>query len=137
MKPVDFPGVQPLPLPRANSAATKAKAGANFAETLEKVQNQDLKFSLHALNRIDQRQISLDERRLELLERAVAQAKEKGARDSLILIEDLALVVSVTNSTVVTVLEGARLKDNVFTNIDSAVVVKSGSDLTGDPGAAD
>jgi flagellar operon protein len=54
---------------------------------------------------------------------AVGKAREKGSRDSLILMSDLALVVSVRNNTVITAVDGESLKDNVFTNIDSAVII--------------
>ena len=59
-----------------------------------------------------------------LLKDAVNKAEAKGAKESLILMDQLALVVSVKNRTVITAVDGASLKDNVFTNIDSAVIVK-------------
>jgi flagellar operon protein len=52
----------------------------------------------------------------------VDRAEEKGARDSLVLLRDMAFIVSVSNRTVVTAMDGERLKENVFTNIDSAVI---------------
>ena len=58
------------------------------------------------------------------LKSAVDKAAQKGARESLILMNnDLALVVSVTNRTVITAMDGSSIRDNVFTNIDSAVIV--------------
>jgi flagellar operon protein len=56
------------------------------------------------------------------LQGAVQRAASKGARDALVLMDDLAMVVSVTNRTVVTVVDKDNLKQNVFTNIDSAVI---------------
>mgnify|MGYP003346910835 CR=1 FL=1 len=55
------------------------------------------------------------------LERAVGQAEAKGAKDSLILLDELALVVSVQNRTVVTAMDESSSKEHVFTNIDSVV----------------
>ncbi len=81
-----------------------------------------LKFSAHAQTRLQSRQISLDEARLERLETAVQKAASKGAKDSLVLMDELAMVVSVTNRTVVTVVDRDNLKQSVFTNIDSAVI---------------
>lgn len=81
-----------------------------------------LHFSKHAARRIEQRGLSLDEGRLERLERAVGQAEAKGAKDSLILLDELALVVSVQNRTVVTAVDEASRKEHVFTNIDSVVI---------------
>ena len=51
----------------------------------------------------------------------VNKAAEKGARDSPVMVDDIALVVSVKSRTVITALDKASLKDNVFTNIDSGV----------------
>ena len=59
---------------------------------------------------------------LERLRGAVERAEEKGARDTLVLVEDKAFVVSVKNKTVITALSGAAIKEGVFTKIDSAVV---------------
>jgi flagellar operon protein len=59
------------------------------------------------------------------LQRAVSRAEEKGAKDSLVLLRDLAFIVSVKNRTVVTAVDGEHIKENVFTNIDSAVIAQS------------
>jgi flagellar operon protein len=64
----------------------------------------------------------MDEQRLERLEAAVERAEAKGSRDSLILLDELALVVSVRNRTVVTAMDEANRKEHVFTNIDSVVI---------------
>lgn len=85
-------------------------------------QSFGLHFSKHASRRIEERGLSLDEGRLERLERAVGQAAAKGAKDSLILLDELALVVSVQNRTVVTAVDEASQKAHVFTNIDSVVI---------------
>jgi flagellar operon protein len=93
--------------------------------TFEKVFQQelkDLKFSRHAQERLDARNIRLNEADLSTLQQAVSKAEEKGGRDSLVLLRDLAFIVNVRNRTVVTAMDGERLKENVFTNIDSAVV---------------
>lgn len=57
------------------------------------------------------------------LHTAIEKASNKGARESLILMDDLALVVSIKNKTVITAIDGANIKENVFTNIDSAVII--------------
>ncbi len=81
-----------------------------------------LHFSRHATQRIEQRGMELDATRMERLHRAVDQAEAKGSRDSLILLDELALVVSVQNRTVVTAVDEASRKEHVFTNIDSVVI---------------
>ena len=57
------------------------------------------------------------------LQEAVNRARAKGARESLVLMGELALVVSVKNNTVITAVDGANMRVNVFTNIDSAVII--------------
>jgi flagellar operon protein len=59
---------------------------------------------------------------LDRLNGGVARAAAKGSRDSLVLLDDTAFVVSVRNRTVITAVDRARMRDQVFTNIDSAVI---------------
>ena len=83
-----------------------------------------VKFSQHASQRLQTRNINLSNEQMNQLKSAVDKAAQKGARESLILMNnDLALVVSVTNRTVITAMDGSSIRDNVFTNIDSAVIV--------------
>ena len=93
----------------------------SFEKVLEQ-QLKDLRFSKHAQERLDARNIRLDEADMSDLQKAVERAEEKGARDSLVLLRDLAFIVNVRNKTVVTAIDGERMKENVFTNIDSAVI---------------
>jgi flagellar operon protein len=82
-----------------------------------------LKFSKHAQQRLEARNIHLNDTDLSNLERAVDLAEGKGAQDSLVLLRDLAFIVSVKNKTIVTALDGKGSDESVFTNIDSAVIV--------------
>lgn len=84
--------------------------------------SEPLKFSAHAEKRLETRKIPLTEADMARLQTAVDKAAAKGAQESLILMNDLALVVSIKNRTVITAIDGASLKENVFTNIDSAVI---------------
>jgi flagellar operon protein len=81
-----------------------------------------IQFSRHATKRIEQRGLQLDDTRMARLEQAVGQAEAKGSKDSLILLDELALVVSVQNRTVVTAMDEQSRKEHVFTNIDSVVI---------------
>ncbi|MBW5444570.1 flagellar biosynthesis protein [Cohnella sp. CFH 77786] len=94
--------------------------GVSFRELL---QRQQLKFSHHAEQRLEQRGIVLNSDQLERIAGAVDQAAAKGARDSLVLFRDIAMIVNVPNRTVVTAMDGSSMKEHVFTQIDSAVVV--------------
>lgn len=81
-----------------------------------------LRFSAHAQTRMSSRQITLQQEHVQRLKNAVERAEGKGARDALILMDNMAMVVSIKNRTVVTVVDRDHLKENVFTNIDSAVI---------------
>jgi flagellar operon protein len=82
-----------------------------------------LNFSNHAQSRLLTRQIQLSGDQLARLQQGVYQAAQKGAKDSLVMLDNLAFIVSVSNRTVVTALDGAARTGNVFTQIDSAVIV--------------
>lgn len=82
-----------------------------------------LKFSNHAVERMQTRGIRFTPEDMTRLNDAVSRAAAKGSKDSLILMNDSALIVSVKNKTVVTVMDKTALKENVFTNIDSTIVM--------------
>jgi flagellar operon protein len=108
---------------RRSSAADAQPAGASFAETLKAAGGAPpLQFSRHALARLQRRGIELDQTTLGRLSEGVGRAAGKGSRDSLVLVDGTAFVVSVSNRTVITAVGSEHMKDNVFTNIDSAVI---------------
>jgi flagellar operon protein len=106
-------------------AVDRVAEGPSFAEVLRQQQTalEPVRFSGHAQARMASRGVSLDSSDLARLSEAVGRAAERGGRESLVLMDDLALVVSVRNRTVITVMDGDSRKGNVFTNIDSAVIV--------------
>lgn len=87
-----------------------------FKQELEKV-----KFSNHAMKRLESRNIQLSETDLEKIQSAVEKAELKGAKDSLVMMENTAFIVNIPNKTVVTAMEVKGSNENVFTNIDSVV----------------
>ncbi len=89
---------------------------AIFKEELEKV-----KFSNHALKRLESRNIQLGENEISKIQDAVEKAEAKGSKDSLVLMDKTAFIVNIPNRTVVTAIEVANSNENVFTNIDSVV----------------
>ncbi|MBP3857766.1 MAG: hypothetical protein IK990_19355 [Ruminiclostridium sp.] len=103
---------------------TDSGAGS-FAEQLKQtLGNKEVEFSNHAIRRLESRQIDVSENdRIERLNRGVELAAEKGSEESLILVDSTAFIVSVKNNTVITTVSADDLKGNVFTNIDSAVIV--------------
>lgn len=84
-------------------------------------ESESLKFSKHANLRLYDRNLNLSQAQMERVQNGVNQARQKGISDSLVLVDDVALVVSVKNNTVIT----ATNKNNssVFTNINGAVIV--------------
>ncbi len=94
-----------------------------LTSTANTTQAPKLSFSQHALGRLEQRGITLTEADVAKLEGAVQRAASKGAKESLILMNHVAYVVSVANRKVITAVDEAHMKENVFTNIDSAVFV--------------
>jgi flagellar operon protein len=97
--------------------------GASFRELLDDSlrTNGGVKFSAHALQRLESRGIALEAGQVQALEGAVQQAADKGSRESLVLAERFALLVNVPSKTVITALDQQGLRDGVVTNIDSAV----------------
>ena len=79
-------------------------------------------FSKHAVQRLERRSLTVDATTMQRLQDGVDRAAGKGARDAVVLVDDTAFVVSVTNRTVVTAVGKDQMKDHVFTNIDSAVI---------------
>ncbi|RYG23979.1 flagellar biosynthesis protein [bacterium] len=99
-------------------------AGPSFADALKgALDTGDLKVSGHAQSRLNSRGIEMDGAAWGRVKEGVDRAAAKGARESLVLMDDVALVVSVKNRTVITAVDKANLKESVFTNIDSAVIV--------------
>jgi flagellar operon protein len=109
--------------PAAQRPATEPASNGGFEAALGRA-TSSVQFSRHAAKRIEQRGLDMDAARLERLEQAVGRAADKGSRDSLILLDELALVVSVQQRTVVTAMDEAASKEHVFTNIDSVVIAE-------------
>ncbi|WP_373323208.1 TIGR02530 family flagellar biosynthesis protein [Paenibacillus polysaccharolyticus] len=91
-----------------------------FAQVLE---DNLLKLSNHAAKRLEQRGIELKTEQMKQIGSALDKAAAKGAKESLILMQDMAFIVNVKNRTVVTAMDSESMKDNVFTQIDSAVII--------------
>lgn len=128
-----------MPQPQTGKIPAGAGIGPSFRDTMDKLNApgamgaampavtpksiEGVKFSNHAVERMQSRGIKFGPEDLGRLNDAVARAAAKGSKDSLILMNDSALIVSVKNKTVVTVMDKTALKENVFTNIDSTIVM--------------
>lgn len=101
------------------------RSGVSFQEVLlqKTGQTQELKFSKHAAGRLNDRGIELSDNQMERLYDGVRRAGQKGIKDSLVIVDELAFIVNIPNSTVVTAMDSTETNDNVFTNINGAVIM--------------
>lgn len=95
----------------------------NFEDTLNEVQSKNIKFSKHAQIRMDKRNLTLNTSDMMKLEQAIGKAEKKGIRDALILMDNQAFIANVKNKTIVTTVSKDKLSENIFTNIDGAVII--------------
>lgn len=122
-KPI-LPIGKPVP-----SARTPGKESADSAKSFDSVLQEELfkqteiKFSKHAMERLQARNISLSKDDIGRINSAVNKAAEKGVKETLIIMGNAAFIASVRNKTIITAATEDNLKNNVFTNIDGAVII--------------
>ncbi|WP_409340971.1 TIGR02530 family flagellar biosynthesis protein [Paenibacillus sp. MBLB4367] len=109
----------PVQRPIAHSAPV-TKQAPRFDDMLHKSM---VKLSHHAEVRLQQRGIELKPEQMAKIETAVDKAAMKGSRESLIVYDNMAFIVNVKNRTIVTAMDSDSMKENVFTQIDSAVIL--------------
>lgn len=101
--------------------------GLSFQEILDQKSTREtggnLRFSKHALGRLSDRNIELSEGQLERLNAGTRKAEQKGIRESLVIVDQLAFIVNVPSQTVVTAMDSTETTENVFTNINGAVII--------------
>ena len=114
---------------KVNSQSSTAQQGMSFGEILHKQQSQGMqstesvRFSKHAANRLSDRKIELTDEQLERLNDGTKKAGEKGIRDSLVLVDQLAFIVNTKSNTVITAMDQPEADENIYTNIDGAVII--------------
>ena len=116
-RPVDIP---PSGAPSFRSVLDAATATAPATTTTGA---EPLKFSAHAMQRLQSRNISLTSDDVSRMNVMADKAAAKGAKNSLFIVRDVAMVVSIKNRTVITAVDSDSMKENVFTNIDSAAII--------------
>lgn len=117
--------VQNERFPSKKVKSNKALKGQSFDSILQQQirGKEQLKFSKHATMRLDSRNIHLTKDQVVRLEDGINKAEKKGIKESLVLMDNIALVVNVENKTVVTALDSLESREHVFTNIDGAVII--------------
>ena len=112
--------------PAAPARAANRAAAPGFDAMLSSKLGGDasapVRWSAHAVQRLGQRQLSVTPEMQQRLEGAVDRLAAKGGREAIVMMDKLAVVVSVTNRTVITAVDQDGMKDQVFTNIDSAAL---------------
>ena len=119
IRPIDRPDVQK---PVSRPEVSKESFEKILSEEISR-QKIDVTFSAHAMNRMRLNRIELTTQQLRKIGNAIDRAEEKGAREALLILGDMALVTSIRNRTIITVVDGDRMRENIFTNIDSAVIL--------------
>lgn len=111
-----------VPIVKENQQVSKKQqtSGSNFDDLFRKELDK-IKFSAHAMKRLETRNIEMSDTEMNRLQDAVSRAEAKGAKDSLVMMDNKAFIVNIPNKTVVTALPIEESSDNVFTNIDSVV----------------
>lgn len=110
--------------PKNESINADIKFEDILREKVDKTESsQELKFSKHASKRLLDRNINLSEEQLGRLEKGAMLSNEKGIKDSLVIMDELAFIVNTKSNTVVTAMPKDMDGENIYTNIDGAVLV--------------
>lgn len=113
----NFKNIKKTNTPQANLQETNS-----FKDILEtKSETSNIQFSKHASMRLGNRNLSLSNSQIKRIEQGIEKAKAKGINDSLVLVDNIALVVNVKNNIVITAIQNDNEK--VYSNIDGAVIV--------------
>ena len=101
------------------------KPNSSFEDIFAKklFENKEVKFSKHAAGRLADRNIELTQEQMERLKEGTVKAEQKGIKESLVIVDQLAFIVNIPNNTVITAMNQQDATENVFTNIDGAVIM--------------
>ena len=130
---IQQPGIIPGPGPRpvGRPVEIPPSGAPSFRSVLESTtatpsttsSSEPLKFSAHAMARLQSRNISLTDSDVSRMNAMADKAAAKGAKNSLFIVRYVAMVVSIKNRTVITAVDSDSMRENVFTNIDSAAII--------------
>ena len=120
------PYTHPLIQNHVKKPSTSQNGQSSFASELQSTlipKNEELMISKHAKLRLEQRGISIKEDRWQQISEKVIEAKKLGVKDSLVLLDDVALIVSAKNQTVITAMDRNEATSQIFTNINGTIVM--------------
>ena len=86
-------------------------------------QAKGIQLSTHAMRRLQERNISIDKDEYTKLQTAMDRLKLKGGQDSLVITGKAAYIVDVPKNTIVTAIDKENIGENVFTKIDSTILM--------------
>ena len=107
----------------SNPKAVSVRESGKTFEEVFKEKSEGLRFSKHAGERLAMRNINLTDTKIQRLEEGTQKKKKKGIKESLMIMDNMAFIVNVTNSTVITAMDQTEQRENIFTNIDGAVII--------------
>ena len=113
--------IRPAP---SSPGSAKDADDSSFADVLQEELETDITVSAHARRRMQNENIKIDENQNARLNEAVSRVKRKGGKTSLVMLDDMAMIVNVRQQKLVTIVADQRQTDGVFTNIDSAVIAE-------------
>jgi len=120
---------QVAPQSQVNNNTKKRIEGSSNRAAFESLLNEQIKkesnvkLSSHAQQRLEQRNISLNSEDYKIINKAIENAEAKGSRELLLLYKNTAFITNVKNNTIITAVDTKDASDNIFTNIDSAVII--------------
>lgn len=114
------------PVPSAKQTENKSISNGKSFDSVfreELSRQSEVKFSKHAMERLQSRNIRLSSEDMNKINDAVNKAAEKGVKETLIIMGNSAFIANVKNKLIITAAMEENLKNNVFTNIDGAVII--------------
>ncbi|MCI9543621.1 MAG: flagellar biosynthesis protein [Acutalibacter muris] len=108
---------------QVQDGSPKAPATPQQAARQEQSVESVINFSKHAMSRAQERGIELTPDLMEKLSGSVEKAQEKGAKNILAFNATQAFIINVPYGRVITTMNQDEMKENIFTNIDGAVLI--------------
>ncbi len=103
---------------------TADRFGALLQREISRTEDFAIAFSKHAMSRAEERGIEVTPALMSQLAGSVEKAQAKGATNILAFDANRAFIINVPNGRVITTMSQQEMEENIFTNIDGAVLLK-------------